>query len=116
MLRSSPRYPWENFSVNHAAVSGRRMSAAIVASTRAIVLAALAICIFPVGAAHARLLFWPRTGSWSGDDARLRQNHRHRLAEPKSAKKNQTQDAANGPLQIIISIRNQRISVYDNGA
>jgi hypothetical protein len=32
------------------------------------------------------------------------------------AKKEQAQDVANGPLQLIISIADQRISVYDNGA
>jgi hypothetical protein len=45
----------------------------------------------------------------------LRQSHRPRRAEPKSAKQDQAQDAPNGPLQIIISIADQRISVYDNG-
>jgi len=45
----------------------------------------------------------------------LRHSHRPRHAEPKSAKKDQVQDATNGPLQIIISIADQRISVYDNG-
>ena len=92
------------------------MSAANVGSIRAIVLAVLAVCIVPVGAAHARLLFWPQWGYWSGDHAPLRHNHRHRHAEPKSAKKDQVQDAPHGPLQIIISIADQRISVYDNGA
>jgi hypothetical protein len=46
----------------------------------------------------------------------LRHNHRHRHAEPKSGKKDQAQDAPKGPLQIIISIADQRISVYDNDA
>ena len=91
------------------------MSAVSVGSIRAIVLTVLAVCIVPGGTAHARLLSWPQWGSWWGDHAPLRHNHRHRHAEPKSAKKDQA-DAANGPLQIIISIADQRISVYDNGA
>ena len=85
------------------------MSVANVGSIRAIaVLAVLAVCIVPVGTAHARLLFWPQWGSWWGDRAPLRHNHQHRQAEPKSAKKDQSQDAPNGPLQIIISIADQR--------
>src|SRR6266498_2544037 len=93
------------------------MSVANVGSIRAIaVLAVLAVCIVPVGTAHARLLFWPQWGSWWGDRAPLRHNHQHRQAEPKSAKNDQSQDGPNGPLQIIISIADQRISVYDNGA
>src|SRR6266516_966547 len=93
------------------------MSVANVGSIRAIaVLAVLAVCIVPVGTAHARLLFWPQWGSWWGDRAPLRHNHQHRHAEPKSAKKDQSQDTPNGPVQIIISIADQRISVYDNGA
>jgi len=92
------------------------MSAANVRSIRATVLAALAVCTVPAGTAHARLLFWPQWGYWSGDHAPSRQSHRQRHAEPKSAKKDQAQDAPNGPLQIIISIADQRISVYDNGA
>jgi hypothetical protein len=91
------------------------MSAANLGSVRAIVLAVLAVCIAPVGTAHARLLFSPQWGSWWGDHAPSRHNHRHRHAEPKSAKKDQSQDAPRGPLQIIISIADQRISVYDNG-
>jgi len=92
------------------------MSAANVRSIRATVLAVLAACIVPAGTAHARLLFWPQWGYWSGDHAPSRHSHRQRHAEPKSAKKDQAQDAPNGPLQIIISIADQRISVYDNGA
>jgi hypothetical protein len=92
------------------------MSAANVRSIRATVLAVLAACIVPAGTAHAQLLFWPQWGYWSGDHAPSRHNHRHRHAEPKSAKKDQVQDAPNGPLQIIISIADQRISVYENGA
>src|SRR5207245_9717790 len=90
-----------------------RMSAAIVGSIRATVVAVLAVCILPVGTAHARLLFWPQYGYWWGDHAPLRHSHRH--AKPKLAEKDQVQDAPNGSLQIIISIADQLISDYDNG-
>src|SRR6266568_4434849 len=92
------------------------MSAANVRSIRATVLAALAVCTVPAGTAHARLLFWPQWGYWCGDHAPSRQSHRQRHAEPKSAKKDQAQDAPNGPLQMIISIAHQRIAVYNKGA
>src|SRR5260370_19147577 len=90
------------------------MSAANVGLIRATVVAVLAICIVPVGTAHARLPFWPQYGYWWSDHAPLRHSHRH--AKPKLAEKDQVQDAPNGPLQIIISIADQRISFYDNGA
>src|SRR5262249_13326126 len=92
------------------------MSAANVRSIGATVLAALAVCIVPAGTAHTRLLFWPQNGYWGGDHAPSRYKHRHSHAEPKSAKKDQSRDAPSGPLQIIISIADQRVSVYDNGA
>src|SRR5437764_8743384 len=92
------------------------MSAANVGSIRATVLAVLAVCILPVATAHARLLFWPQYGHWWGDHAPWRHSHRHGDAKPKLAEKDQAQDARNGPLQIIISIADQRISVYDDGA
>jgi L,D-transpeptidase catalytic domain len=83
---------------------------------RATLLAAFAACIFPVGIAHAKLFFWPQYGSWWGDHAPLRHNHQHRHTKSESAKENQPQDTPKGPLQIIISIADQRVSLYDNGA
>jgi hypothetical protein len=88
------------------------MSSAI----RATLLAAFAACIFPVGIAHAKLFFWPQYGSWWDDHAPLRHNHQHRHTKSESAKEKQPQDTPKGPLQIIISIADQRVSLYDNGA
>ena len=45
----------------------------------------------------------------------MRHNHQHRHAKPESAKENQPQETPKGPLQIIISIADQRVSLYDNG-
>src|SRR5262249_56973155 len=42
-------------------------------------------------------------------------NNEHRHAKPESAKENQPQETPKGPLQIIISIADQRVSLYDNG-
>jgi hypothetical protein len=85
-------------------------------AVRATLLAAFAACIFPIGTAHAKFVFWPQYGSWWGDHAPLRHNHQHRHAKPESAKENQPQETPKGPLQIIISIADQRVSLYDNGS
>jgi hypothetical protein len=79
-------------------------------------LAVLAVWIVPAGTTQAQFPFWPRHGHWWGNHVPVRHSHRHRHASPRSAKKDQAQEATNGPLQIIISIPDQRISVYDNGA
>jgi hypothetical protein len=83
---------------------------------RATLLAAFVACIFPIGTANAKLFFWPQYGSWWGDHAPLRHNHQHRHTKSESAKENQPQETPKGPLQIIISIADQRVSLYDNGA
>jgi hypothetical protein len=83
---------------------------------RATLLTAFVACIFPIGTANAKLFFWPQYGSWWGDHAPLRHNHQHRHTKSESAKENQPQETPKGPLQIIISIADQRVSLYDNGA
>ena len=42
--------------------------------------------------------------------------HKHKQTKSDLTKKPQSQDAPKGPLQIIISIADQRISLYENGA
>ena len=91
------------------------MSAANVGSIRATLLALLAVCV-PAGTAQAQFLFWSQHGIWWSDHAPRRHAHRYRHTKPELAEKDEVQDAPNGPLQIIISITDQRISVYDNGA
>ena len=46
----------------------------------------------------------------------LRHKQQHEPAESEVAKKPEPQDPPKGPLQIIISIADQRMSLYDNGA
>jgi hypothetical protein len=82
---------------------------------RATLLAAIAAYTFPIETAHAHLFFWPQYGSWWGDHAASRHNHQHRHKKSESAKENQPQETPKGPLQIIISIADQRVSLYDNG-
>jgi hypothetical protein len=84
-------------------------------AVRATLLAAFAACILPIGTAHAKFVFWPQYGSWWGDHPPLRHNHQHRQSKPESVKENQPQETPKGPLQIIISIVDQRVSLYDNG-
>jgi L,D-transpeptidase catalytic domain len=91
------------------------MSPANVGSIRATLLALLAVCV-SAGTTQAQFLFWPQHGIWWSDYAPRRHAHRYRHTKPELAEKDEVQDAPNGPLQIIISITDQRISVYDNGA
>jgi lipoprotein-anchoring transpeptidase ErfK/SrfK len=95
-----------------------------------LLLTALAISLHLVGTAQARP-YWSPYRSWSGDYP-FRQKYQYRYKKPDSTKKAQPQGtskgaakdaskdaakaAAKGPLQIIISIADQRISLYDNGA
>jgi hypothetical protein len=99
----------------------RTMSAPIfgrinMGSIRATIVAAFAVFILPVSTAHAQFPFWPQYRSWWGDHAAFRHKHQHRHTKSESAKSAQSKDAPKGPLQIIISIADQRVSLYDNGA
>jgi hypothetical protein len=85
----------------------------IVRFVRSLVLAALAIWLVSAGTpADARSLFWSPSRFWFGDYP-----FRHR-SPPRHTKSDSTgkhRDAAKGPLQIIVSIADQRISLYENG-
>src|ERR1700737_1206292 len=83
---------------------------------RAPIGAAFAFFILPVSTAHAQFLFWPQYRSWWGDQAPFRHKHQHRHTKSELVKSAQSKDAPKGPLQIIISIADQRVSLYDNGA
>ena len=77
---------------------------------------AFAIFMLSAGIAHAQFLFWPQYTSWPGHYAPFRHKHHHRHTKSELAKKAQSRDAPKGPLQIIISIADQRVSLFDNGA
>ena len=51
-----------------------------------------------------------------GEHAPFSHKHQHRHTKSELAKKAAPQDTPKGPLQIIISIADQQISLYDNGA
>ena len=112
ILSSTRRSQSSPTKSEHLECQGAIMCLAI----RAILLAAFVACIFPIGTANAKLFFWPQYGSWWGDHAPLRHNHQRRHTKSESAKENQPQETPKGPLQIIISIADQRVSLYDNGA
>jgi hypothetical protein len=64
---------------------------------------------------HARSLFWSQSGFWWGDYP-FRHKRQHKHTKSDSTEKRRPQVASKGPRQIIISIADQRISLYENGA
>jgi len=87
----------------------------MVRCIRSLLLAVIAISMLSVGTSHARSLSWPQYRSWWWGDHAYRHKHQHRQTKSDSTKKAQVQDELNNPLQIIISIADQRISLYENG-
>jgi len=83
---------------------------------RAITTAGFAIFILSTGMAHAQFLFWPHHTFWSGHYAPSKHKLHHRQTSSESAKNHRPEDAPKGPLQIIVSIADQRVSLFDNGA
>jgi L,D-transpeptidase catalytic domain len=89
--------------------------------------AALAVCLLPMGAAQAELFgphyrswgwddYRPHYRSWGWDDYEPYRQRRHRAHKGHELEqKAKPQEVAKGPLQIIVSIADQRISVYDDG-
>ena len=84
-------------------------------SVRAIATAIFVIFIFSAETAHAQFLFWPRYTFWPHHHARFKHRHHHQQANSESAVKARPEAAAKGPLQIVISIADQRVSLFDDG-
>src|SRR3979409_2190936 len=78
-------------------------------------LIAFAIFMLSAGIAHAQFLFWPQYTSWPGHYAPFKHKHHHRQTNSESAKNARPEDPPKGPLQIIISVADQRVSLYDDG-
>src|ERR1700722_7550405 len=76
---------------------------------------AFAIFMLSAGIAHAQFLFWPQFTSWPGHYSPFKEKHHHRPTNSELAKNVRPEDAPQGPLQIIISIADQRVSLFDNG-
>ena len=94
-------------------------------------IAALTLCLLSVGTAQAEL-FWPHSRSWGWDDYGPVRSHHYRSwgwgdYEPfrqrrqrankgyELGHKPKSLEVVKGPLQIIISIADQKISVYEDG-
>ena len=96
-----------------APLSGRINIESIRAMT--VTMAVFAIVMLSTGTAHAQFLFWPRYTFWPGHYAPFKHKHHHRQTKPESAGNARPEELAKGPLQIIISIADQRVSLFDNG-
>jgi lipoprotein-anchoring transpeptidase ErfK/SrfK len=83
---------------------------------RAIALAAFVVYLLAPGIAHAQFSFWPRHGFWPGQYVPLHRHKHYRHANPELARNVQPEAPTKGPLQIIISIPDQRVSLYENAA
>ena len=97
----------------------RTMSVSILpikaGSICATLLGVLAGYTLPVETANAQFFFFgSHHRSWPSDYTRPRHKHQYKT-KSNSVNEAQPKDAPEGPLQIIISIQEQRISVYDNG-
>ncbi len=77
---------------------------------------AFATFMLSTGIAHAQFLFWPQDRFWPGHYAAFKHKHHNRQTNSGSAKNARPEDPPKGPLQIIISIADQRVSLFDNGA
>jgi hypothetical protein len=86
------------------------------AMQRAITTAVFAIFMIPAGIAHAQFLFGPQHTFWPGQYPPYKHKHHHRQTNSETAKSARPEPLPKGPLQIIISIVDQRVSLFDNGA
>jgi hypothetical protein len=78
--------------------------------------AAFALCVLPAQSAHAQFLFWPHYRSfWSGH-SHFGSRHQHRHKRSDVAKNAQPIETSKGPLQVIVSISDQKVALYDDGA
>jgi L,D-transpeptidase catalytic domain len=92
---------------------------------------ALTLCLLSIGTAQAEL-FWPHSRSWGWDDYGPFRSHHYRSwgwgdYEPfrqrrqrankgyELEQKPKSLEVVKGPLQVVISIADQKISVYDDG-
>jgi len=87
------------------------------AMQRAITTAVFAIFMLPAGIAHAQFLFGPQHTFWPSQYAPYKHKHHHRQTNSETTKSEaRPEPLPKGPLQIIISIADQRVSLFDNGA
>ncbi|MGX1015590.1 hypothetical protein AB7M69_009947 [Bradyrhizobium japonicum] len=73
---------------------------------------AFAAFMLSTGIAHAQFPFWPQDRFWPGHYAPFKHKHYHRQTNSGSAKNARPEAPPKGPLQIIISIADQRVSLH----
>jgi lipoprotein-anchoring transpeptidase ErfK/SrfK len=87
-----------------------------VGSICATIVVAAAAWNVAVEPAQAKFSLWPQFRPWWVTQAPVRQKHHHGDANSKPTEKAPAQEVEKGPLHIIVSIADQQISVYDDGA
>ena len=92
------------------------MATTHVGSICATIVVAAAAWNVAVQPAQAQFSLWPQFRPWRVYHAPVRHKHHHRDTNSRLTKKAPAQDAEKGPLHIVVSIADQRISVYDDGA
>ncbi len=91
------------------------MASIHVGSICATIVVAAAAWNVAVEPAQAQFSLWRQFRPWWVNHAPVRHKHHHRDAN-RPTKKAPAQNVEKGPLHIVISIADQRISVYDDGA
>jgi len=91
------------------------MATTYVGSICATIVVAATAWNVAVQPAQAQFSLWPQFRPWRVYHAPVRHKHHRRDASSRPAEKAPAQDVDNGPLHIVISIADQRISVYDDG-
>src|ERR1700730_11641550 len=86
------------------------------AMQRAITTDVFAIFMIPAGIAHAQFLFGPQHTFCPSQYPPYKHKHHHRQTNSETTKSARPDHLPKGPLQIIISIVDQRVSLFDNGA
>ena len=81
----------------------------------AMTMAAIAIFVLSPGTAHAQFPFWPRYTFRPGHYAPFKHKHHHARPNSESVRDARPKDLPKGPLHIIVSITDQRVSLFDNG-
>jgi L,D-transpeptidase catalytic domain len=94
-----------------------RGSSARSRDTRAKILAAAcAVWLLAPPFAYAQFPFWPQRGFWPGQYGGHGHKHHHRHTKPELTKEARPEAPPTDPLEIIVSIADQRVSLYENGA
>jgi L,D-transpeptidase catalytic domain len=96
-------------ALRHIVPAGRRTVSGRVG------LATLALFTLAVGNGHAQFLFWPNYRPTWNHYAPFGLKHKHSRKPPAPIEEERSNNEPKGPLQIIISIADQRVSLYDNG-